>query len=559
MKRNKLIREINPYVALLMLLTLPSVSQATDAGTILQQIKSVEPHVPLSTKSPLTIKQEDGDILKQSVPFSVQEIQIIGNTHFDTTTLHLLVANAEKKNLSLVELNELAARITDYYNNNGYPLARAIIPPQTIQDGIVQIQIIEVTYNKIILHNHSRVDDSLLFKTLSPIKAGEPVTQKELYRSLLLLSDIPGVVSNSVLKAGEKIATSDLIVNVNPMPMVSGNAIVDNYGNRYTGRGRVSTTISGNNLLKHGDTLKLDFLSSGRGLNYGRIAYESIVNGSGTQIGGSHSSLHYILGEPIAFLNAHGTAQVVSLWIKHPLIRTQTLNLYTLLQYDNLELHDHTDATSTKTDRRLQNGTFSFNMDGRDSVLSGGLNTLSLGITSGYVKFENTAAQQYDAQTTNTQGRFSKLNAYVSRLQRLSSKDELQIDFSLQAASTNLDSSAKVIVGGPYSLRAFDVGTIAGDSWYSTTAEIRHKLDPIRSQVFQLIAFIEQANVKVNKKTWTIGENRATLSDAGIGINWNGSNKWSARAYSAVQIGSPSTLVEMSDSPQLWVEIRKEF
>jgi len=550
---------MNTFVAIVCLISIPLLSQATDAGTILQQIKSAEPHIPFSTKLPLTIKQENKDTLKESIPFRIQKIQIIGNTYFDTKTLHLLIADAEGKTLSLVELSELAKRITDYYNNNDYPLARAIIPAQTIQDGIVQIEIIEVTYNEITLHNSSRVNNSLLLKTLSPLKPREPVTQKKLYHSLLLLSDIPGVAVNSTLKAGEKIATSDLTVKVTPTPMVSGDVVVDNYGSRYTGRGRISTTLNGNNLLNHGDTLKLSLLSSGRGLNYGRIAYESLLNGSGTQIGGAYSSLHYILGEPIAFLNAHGTAKVESLWIKHPLIRTQNFNLYTLLQYDYLQLHDHMDTTSTKTDRHLQNGTLSFSMDARDPILSGGLNTLSLGLTTGYVKFEDTTAEQYDARTANTQGRFSKLNLSLSRLQRLSPKDELQIGFSLQETSSNLDSSAKIITGGPYSLRGYDVGAIAGDSWTSTTAEIRHTLDPIKEEKFQITAFIEHANVKVNKTTWSMGKNHATLSDVGVGINWNGSNQWSARTYSAIPIGASSPLIETSHSPRLWVEIRKEF
>lgn len=557
--KNKILYAIHTLVGKVCLISIPLLSQATDAGTILQQVKSSESYVPLSTKLPLTINQENEDTLKESISFSIQEIQIVGNTYFDTKTLHLLVADAEGKALSLHELRELAKRITDYYNNNDYPLTRAIIPAQTIQDGIVQIKIIEVNYNKITLHNSSRVNDSLLLKTLSPIKAGEPVTQKQLHHSLLLLSDIPGVSVNSTLKAGEKIATSDLTVNVAPKAMVSGDVIVDNYGSRYTSRERISTTLTGNNFLNNGDTLRLDFLSSGRGLNYGRIAYESIVNGSGTQLGGSYSSLHYILGDSIAFLNAHGTAHIESLWIKHPLIRTQNFNLYTLLQYDHLEFRDHIDMTSTKIDRHLQNGTLSFNADSSDSVLSGGLNRLSLGLTSGYVEFDDTAAEQYDALTANTQGGFSKLNLYFSRLQRLSPKDELQISFLLQEASSNLDSSAKIITGGPYSLQGYDVGAISGDSWAAITAEIYHKLDPIRENKFQITAFIERANVKVNKRSWSMGENHATLSDVGVGINWNGSNQWSTRAYSAIQIGPSSTLVDTKQSPTLWVEIRKEF
>jgi hemolysin activation/secretion protein len=551
------------FFSLIFFILIPNVLQASDspvdAGIILQNIKSVAPNTASSPIPSISIKQKNDDNLQPSKPFMVKKLHLIGNTYFDTATLHSLVADAEGKMLSLSELVKLAAHITDYYNNNGYPLTRAIIPAQTIHEGIVSIQIIEVTYNKINVNNTSRVNDALLQDTLSPLKEGQAITQVTLDHTLLLLSDIPGVVCNATLKSGDKVATSDLIINVTPTSMVSGNVIVDNYGNRYTGRDRISATVNVNNSFHHGDTINLSALSSGRGLNYGRVAYESTANGSGTQIGGSYSALHYTLGEPIAFLNAHGTAQVETLWIRHPLIRTQMLNLYTLLEYDNLELHDHTDVTSTKTDRHLQNGTLSFNMDMRDPILSGAISTLNVGLTIGYVEFEDTAAQQYDAQTANTQGRFSKLNVYLSRLQRLSPKDEFQIDFLLQEASTNLDSSAKIVAGGPFSLRGYDVGSIAGDSWNSTTAEIRHTLDPIGEEKFQIIAFIERANIKVNKKMWSMGENHTTLSDVGVGINWNGSDQWSGHIYTAIEVGATSALVESSPSPKLWVEIKKEF
>lgn len=530
-----------------------------DAGTILQNIKSVVPPTPLSPKPEISIKPEKDDTLQPGKPFLVKKIQITGNTYFNTATLHSLVADAEGKMLSLSDLIKLAATLTDYYNTNGYPLTRAIIPAQTIHEGMVSIQIIEVTYNKIDLNNTSRVNDALLQDTLSPLKEGQAITKELLEHTLLLLSDIPGVVCNASLKSGDKVATSDLIVNVTPKPMVTGNVIIDNYGNRYTGRKRISAAVNVNNSFHHGDTISLSAISSGRGMNYQRIAYESVVNGSGIKIGGSYSALRYKLGEPITFLNAHGTAQVKSIWIKYPLMRTIDVNVYGRIEYDKLQLHDHIDISSMKNDRHLDNGIISLNMDTRDTLLSGGVNAMNVDWTIGQVSFDNADTELEDALSANTQGTFSKLNIYLARLQRLGPKSELYVDFSAQWASNNLDSSTKMAAGGPYTLRGYDVGAISGDTWYSTTAEIRHKLDPIKEEEFQIIAFFERAELQVNKSTWSSGENHASLSDIGAGINWNGSNQWSARSYCAIQIGDSSPLVESSPSTRLWVEVRKDF
>ena len=55
----------------------------------------------------------------------------------------MLVADAEGRSLTLSRIEGLAKRITDYYHAHGYPLARAVIPPQTIEDGVVEIRVNE--------------------------------------------------------------------------------------------------------------------------------------------------------------------------------------------------------------------------------------------------------------------------------------------------------------------------------------------------------------------------------------------------------------------------------
>jgi hemolysin activation/secretion protein len=530
-----------------------------DAGSILQQVQPVTPPPSPSSGTGLTIQREDGANLPQTAPFLVNSIQIVGNTQFDTPTLHALVADAEGQSLTLLQLHERVARITRYYQSHGYPLSRAIIPQQLIQAGSVRIEIIEARYGRILLENSSRVHDPLLQATLSPVQSGQAISQKALDHTLLLLSDVPGVAVNATLKPGEAVGTSDLVVDSAPVPAVSGNVSLDNFGNRFTGRARIGGTVNVVDPLHHGDTLSLSGLSSGSDMDYGRLAYDSVLNGEGTLVGVSYSALHYKLGDSLSDLDAHGTAEVESVWAKHPFIRSADANLYGQIQYDHLQLDDHIDASAIKTDRHLDNGTASLIGDARDAWLTGGVTSWTANYTWGQVGFDNGAAQSADAASVHTEGHFSKWNASLYRLQNVSPANSLYLAFSGQWANTNLDSSQKMLAGGPYTVRAYDMGAIAGDTGYQETAEFRHDLGEAWQGRWQTLAFVDSAQLTIDKNPVAVGKNTATLSGVGVGLNWVGPDSWSAKTYIATRIGPTPVLVQDPSSVLLWVEFSKGF
>jgi hemolysin activation/secretion protein len=313
------------------------------------------------------------------------------------------------------------------------------------------------------------------------------------------------------------------------------------------------------NPLHHGDTLTVNALSSGEYMSYARLAYESLLTGQGMRMGGSYSTLHYTLGEPAAALNAHGTAQVESLWGKQALMRNRDANTYGQLQYDALKLSDRIDASVLRTDRHLDNWTVSLTGDSRDSLLAGAVSAWNLSWTAGRVSFDDGAAQTADAATARTEGRFSKWNASLARLQGLSDRTTLYLALSGQWASTNLDSSQKTTAGGPYTVRAYDMGAASGDSGYLLTMELRRDLGNAWLGQWQAVVFIDSAKVEVNKTRWATGPNEATLHGIGLGLNWAGNDQWSARFYVATPLGSVPELVGTSNSVRGWVEVAKRF
>ena len=530
-----------------------------DAGSILQQIQPATQPNPSSTATGLTIERNGKSKLPASAPFMVRRIRISGNTLFDTATLHVLVADAEGKSLTLANLDGLATRVTQYYHSHGYILARAIIPAQVIRDGEVVIEVTEARYGSIRLGNHSRVKDALLKDTLSPLESGQAIGQADLDHALLLLADIPGVVVNATLKAGETLGTSDLLVDTTPEQGVTGNVVLDNYGNPYTGRVLFSGTVNVIDPLHLGDILSLSGLSSGRGVNYGRVAYESVVDGDGTRFGGSYSTLHYIVGGPLASLDAHGTAQIESLWAKQPLVRSRNLNFYAQIQYDRMQLSDLIDAGAIQTNRQMENWTLSVAGDARDTLLSRGVTIWRVDWTDGRDRFDNLAAKLADAATARTQDGFSKLSATLCRLQSLSPTNALYLAFSGQWANGNLDSSEMMIAGGPNSVRAYDIGAISYDIGYFETAEFRHDLASVWSSQWQAVAFFDSAQVTVNKTVWAAGPNSANLNGAGVGLNWAGPKQWNAKISISKRIGPIPVLLGSAASAHVWIEISREF
>ncbi|WP_457279478.1 ShlB/FhaC/HecB family hemolysin secretion/activation protein [Polaromonas sp. P5_D5] len=533
-----------------------------DIGTILQQVQPSQQAVP-SPRGERPPLSNEGNVppppARPAVTVDVKSINIIGNTLFETATLHALVADAEGKSLTLDQLDEMAGRIGQYYHSRGQTFARAVVPAQVIQSGVVRFLVIEARYGKVGVNNQTRVNDLLLQATVAPLQNGQPVDQALLDKSLLLLSDIPGVVVQATLRPGDGMGTSDLSIDTTPGPAVSGSLVVDGYGNSYTGRARLGGTVYVNNPLKHGDVLSLSGLSSGKGLSYGRVGYESLLNGQGTRAGAAYSLLDYKIGGSLEILGAHGSAETGSLWGKHPLVRSQTVNLYGQIQYDTVQLRERVDVAGIKTDRHLDSWTSSLTGDWRDTLLSGGINTWSLGWTRGRVVFDAAEAQLDDAASARTQGWFSKANLGFSRLQRLGQNSTLHFSWAGQWANTNLDSSQKMSVGGPYSVRAYDVGALSGDTGYRTSVELRYDLGQVVGGKLQAVAFWDGAYLKVNQRPWVAGANSATLSGAGVGLDWTGLNQWRARAYLASPLGQTPELVRTTDSTRMWTEVAYRF
>jgi hemolysin activation/secretion protein len=531
-----------------------------NSGTILQQTQPKPVPAPSSSDSSLQIEEPVSATALQSEPFLISRIEISGNSRIDTATLHAMVAGAEGRRLTLAQLATFIRRLTDYYRAKGYVLARAIIPAQTLHQGVVRVEIIEARYDRITLNNQSRVDSRLLDETLAHLRSGEVVSQEPLDHSLLLLSDIPGMTLSATLKPGAAVGSSDLQVDTTAAPAIRGSVTADNYDDRYSGRGRLGATANLLDPLGHGDQVTLNALTSASsGLNYGRLSYDTLLDGEGTRFGAGYSGLHYRLGGALSALDASGSAQDGMLWARSVVLRSRTSNVYVQMQYDHLQLNDDIGASDMENRRHLDSLTTTFSGNLRDDSLAGGSTTWSAGWTCGVVSFDNAAAATADAASANTQGGFLRWNLSLGRLQSFDAYDAFYLGVAGQYANGNLDSSQKMVVGGPDSVRAYDVSALSGDTGFQITAELRHTFAQQRHGMWQAVVFVDDARVSVDGRPFAPGRNLANLSGAGLGLNWAGPGQWTAGVMVATPIGERPQLAGDTANTHLWAQVTKGF
>ncbi len=529
------------------------------AGGQIQQV----PPAPIPQRIMPEIQVEQGQApaipVSDKIKIVVKSLQVTGQTLYSEAELVAITGFVPGGELMLSELRSMASKIADHYHANGYFVAQAYLPAQEIKDGVVTIAVLEGQYGSVSLNNQTNLSDGLANRLLDAPEPGTTIAIVPLENRLLLLSDVPGVNVKSTLTPGAAMGTSDLLVDLTPGQRVTGSIEADNAGYYYTGRYRIGATVNLNNPLGLGDVLSVRALSSGSGMNYGRASYQ-IQLGKATA-GVAYAAMDYELGEEFEYLDAHGTAQIASIYGNYPLIRSRNTNLYALAEYDDKIFRDKVfDTLLTEKEVRVGMGGLAGN--NRDRFAGGGLNTYSLTGSVGNVDINTREALIVDEATAQTNGSFQKLAYDVARLQSVTDIIGLYAGINGQFASQNLDISEKMALGGPYAVRAYPVGEGYSDEAYVATLEARLLLPALWESMpgqMHLIGFADTGTGTINKDPWTAGDNHRTLSGAGVGFTWADYNNFMVNASYAHKLGNEVATAAPDASGQIWLQAVKYF
>ncbi|SEK82289.1 Hemolysin activation/secretion protein [Roseateles sp. YR242] len=501
---------------------------APGSGDVLRQVRP--PSLPAS--APATLPKIGGlpaEAPMQALPgggtaIDVKSFRIVGNREIGTAELAAQIQGEGGKRYTLAELEVVAVRLTRYYRAKGYFVARAYVPAQELDAGVVTLRVVEGNYGKFVLDNKSLVRDDIVQGLLDDVKKYDIVSLDTLERSMLIINDTPGVkVVRADVMPGEQVGTSDFAVGTLATSRLNGYLLLDNYGSVYTGKTRLSGNLDWNSPTGRGDKLSVSgMLTDGAGLYNGRLAYSALVAPNGTRMELALARTRYELGDAYDALGATGTADSIELGASTPLKRTTAVSVEGGLVLAARRLRDEISATNTITGKRSYSVTASVRAR-RESLVMGydGLGTAEASLTGGYLDFRDATAEALDAAGAQTKGSYWKLNAGVSQVLLLPRQFTLTAGLKGQAALNhrNLDGSERMSVSGLSAVVAYPIGELSGDHAALAHLELARALGTLTNVQWSASVFGDYGWARPARVVEGVNSGGRSLGDVGLGLS----------------------------------------
>lgn len=494
--------------------------------------------------------------------FRLNDLRLNGVKALSNEELQAITQPYIGREVTLGDLEALAQAITTRYRERGYFLAQAVVPVQTVQDGVVEISVIEGRLGKIdvIVAPDAPIAEARVRAFLAPVQPGDAVNAQSYERAMLLLSDQPGIRVGSSLQEGTQPGTTDLSVEVTAARRWVFTAEADNHGTKESGRYRIGGSARWLSPFGLGDNLDLRaMVSNDSGLVFGRAAYEAPIGASGLRAGVGLARVNYELGGQFADLDAQGTADVLDFSLNYPLIRQRQQNLFLRLGADVKDLTDELQAVGFTSKKRVHGLGLGWTWERRDEVLGGGYWASSGTLYRGKLDIRDPQTLAFDQSVggRRTEGDFTKLSFLVSRLQAVVPRHSLYLSLGGQWASKNLDASEKLALGGARAVRAYPSGEVLADEGVIGIVEWRWSYN----EELTPFVFYDAARGKLARDPTPFdGVNRLSLRGYGVGVSWARPGNFAINATLAWRDGTrPAQTDGGGRNPRLYVQAQKAF
>jgi hemolysin activation/secretion protein len=525
-----------------------------NAGQIQEQLRVPLP-TPAGKPSEIRIAPPAAEKKADSMPFFVAGFRVSGVTAFSEQQL-LEVLGLAGRDLTLAQVQQRADRLTKFYKDSGYVVARALVPAQEVRDGIVEIHVLEGRYGLIDIRNATDVSEHRIRDLLGEIKEGALIFGPALEKRVLLVSDLAGIHPKATLETGQATGMSDLVLEIGTGQAKEYSLSADNAGNRFTGKNRINGAFVLNSPAGIGDRLTASAITSGKGLLSMRFAYELPAGSSGLRAGPYISRTTYLLGDAFRSLDAHGTADAFGASFVFPLIRSTALNVRATATGEMRRLEDVVGATSSVNSKRAEIIQVGIGGDARDGFLAGALTAFQGTLTSGKLELDTPTVAATDAAGPLTQGGYGKVVVNVYRLQGLSESWRLGASYTGQWASKNLDASEKFSVGGLTGVRAYPLGEAAGDDVQLLQLELRHQGGALGPGQISPFGFFDAAHSRIFHNSFATSgvTNVRKLAGHGVGAEWSAPGVGYFRCWLAVKGTSDPATSDTDRKARLWLQ-----
>jgi hemolysin activation/secretion protein len=507
---------------------------------------------PLQTPPPETSPSEKLPEFAGNI--EVKKINVVDSTVFAPEKFDEVLKQYTNRRLTFAELLQAEAAVTKLYVDEGYLNSGAILPEQTIENGIVTIRAVEGKLEDIQVTVSGKLNPNYIRKRLAK-GGGTPLNINKLQEALQLLQLDPLVENLSAeLSVGSRRETWLLAVDINEAKTFRPRIFLDNSRTPSVGSFQRGIELNEINLTGNGDAVSLAYKNTD-GSDEIDGNYNIPINADNGTLGLRYRNINSdIIEDPFDVLNIESKTDTYELTYRQPIVRSASpqatqeiaLGLTGSVQRSKTTLDNEPFALSAGAESNGRTNVTALrffqdltNRTPKDVLV--GRSQFSLGIGA------------FDATINSGDNPDSQFFAWRGQLQWLrqlaKNNTNLLLRSDIQLSTTDLVPLEQFGLGGIESARGYRQDALLSDNGIFASAELRvpvYNWEESKASL-AVIPFADFGTVWDNSNNENLGTN--TLFSLGVGLQYSLSDRLNAR----LDWGIP--LVDLDDSrDKTWQE-----
>ena len=443
-----------------------------------------------------------------------------GNTVIGKEQLESITEPYIGQPLELLLLESAAQAVTDYYRKKGYTLASAYVPQQDIKFGVVELAVLEGRIGDITVSGNKYYSSSFIKGHFAQAMEENVARNESLERGLLLLNEYSGLKTSATLEPGKSAGATDVHVTAEDKRPLHFMLDMNNYGFNNISRYRFGAGVEVGNVLVDGGTLSLNGIMGNHPnqLLFGMANYSMPIGVHGTKLVVGGSDGKFDVGGQLDFLQIRGHITTGDIAVTHPFIKSRFENILGEVgfsaKHSKLTLLDNLIGDDNIRVLKLGVNWDRLDLSGRWYASVYGFQ--GLGQFLGGMRDNSPQATRQNADN-----RFTKATLATGRIQSLGHDVLLVVKGSGQITTGPVVVIEQMLLGGPDSIRGYQLGERFVDEGYTVSAETRipffPSLVPTALNETQGAIFIDYGAGRLRNPS--PGEQRSTsMTGTGVGL-----------------------------------------
>lgn len=470
--------------------------------------------------------------------FSLNGVTFDQSAYFEEAELQATVAPYVGRPITFQDLSDMIAALQAKYQAAGIVTAQPILPPQTLDNGILHIALVEATIDTVEVDGLERTSPEFLRRTIALVP-GEQPDFEQIERDLRIYELTHDIAPQIGFRPGATQGTTTAIISGEEPQPFKLTFSLDNFGRKETGRERATVFGRWASVTGLRDTLTFS-LQGAEDANSVSLGYSRPVGSAGGRLvfGASYSDAS-VLTAPVSGVTVLSKTHSGSIGYRQPFAVTPTSAWFF-----------NTNVQAERSESRVDGVTFS-DVELYDLFVGVSYQLREIGRSLSF----DVGLRMGDADAfgnSSTEGRYNILSLGGAFAQQVTS--DLVLEGSLRgqlAPGENLPVARLFGAGGTNSVRGYPENVVSGDSGLQLRVQLvkstPYRIPGAGNLGVKPFVFYDGAFVRPYRVAGATLPKDEVLHSAGIGMRVNYRKNLTGLMMMAVPLTNTQTFKDKHD------------